>query len=211
MKTLLKKMKSLTTCTILLISVLSNAQNDMTYVKTIYPNKTDTGYIDFTYLESSGLMTQARGDSVNKYMYDENIRDTAENKYVFRIFFNSWWGSAFTNSALGGAYDYVTYDSSQYGLWDLINSNLELDKFQAELRMTHEISYSNMALLVDTVCVGWSSLVGFVYGTLTGDYNQSTETAYLLHSSGKWAWVVDYYSVCKLTDELAERYGTLNQ
>lgn len=199
------------TVIILLFSMFVKAQNDMYYPIEIYGNQIDTNYIDFTYLKTSGLMTKLRGDSACKYMYSPYIRDTSENKYLFRIFFNSWWGSAFTNAACGGSYDYTTYDTSQYGLWGLIWSDMNLFKFQAHLRMTREIDYSNPALIVDSVCVGWGEEIGFVYGTLTADYNQSTETAYLLHSSGKFAWVVDYYTVCKKTSELATRYGTINQ
>lgn len=199
------------TILLLLTASLLNAQVDnvMSYVVPIYPNKTDTLSVNFTYLKDTdwggtNFLTQARGDSIIKYMYNEQMRDTTGNIYVFRAFFNSWWGGVWVNTAIGGSYNYATYDSSMYGLWNLIQSNNILAKNEGEKRMLHELEYTNVAALLEDTCISFRiNVQGTPVVGILKAYSQSEGWAYLNIKSGEYGYYVYYYALCKAVgDEL---------
>lgn len=196
-------MKKLIPLLLLFLALNAKAQNVITYVNTVYNDSviTDTNTIDITYLKTNSLITANMANKMIEFKNMPMIRNISANKRGICQVIQVVWGSTTVNNLLLG--DYTGINDNQSNLFDLYFSENKPKRKELIQRLRHELE-NGLNDLIDSVCVGITNNNIFA-GTLLS-FNESENWAILVNKNGWECRKVEFYTVCKATEEEILKY-----
>ena len=206
MKILFKKMKILTTCSILLISVLVNAQNEFSFAEEIYNGSVklyDTLDIDLSQAVSDDSLKAGGVNNLIDYKDNPFIYNSSTNKYalfpVWSVTFG--WGTTVINKLYIGIYSGSGVSENLQNIFRCYHSENIKARNELILRFRHELnsSYSEG----DTVTAIWNVSKSQVFGIYQAS---STGNVYIKSKDGQVIWECNLYTCSEATDEEKQEY-----
>lgn len=222
MKTLLKKMRTLTTCIVLLFSVLCNGQvgNEIIYTDIFKGTSgyyADTLSFDIDEMVDAGYLNLKLADTIGSLWVNPNIIDTTVNYYITSYECGVRWSVAEAKQLSYG--DWTGIDSSKRAFYHLMTkTSLKTHikpKYECLLRMYKKIDGA-MANKVDSLCIGkiyGSNPAKFYIGYLRPEMSAANNVAYLTKDtlSGDNIKMVEYNTVAdKDNDNLLQYFHYAN-
>lgn len=229
MKTLLKKMKALTMCTILLIGFLAvNGQNRMWFSIDQWDKNGDTSYvftdtINITILRENDQISTNSVSKMIELFNTPRMLNPDDNKILINQYLSqvTGWSTASTTYAGYGNYDdaglninqenlHKLYFASQNYKNDSTGVDYESKRKELLIRLRHELYARTDAMMNDfndSICVGLRLTdSAFVAGKLQNNHDESSGVAFLELSQGGIAWIVNWYTVCQATAKEEDKY-----
>ena len=202
---MVNNMKTTTILTLLVFSILANAQNVMTYTDRVYNGDTiviDTFTCNISKLKTDGKINYNLATKLIEYGKLQMIRNTAANKRALVQVFSSvsGWGASNTQNALIG--NYSGLDANQIALFNLYFSSYYFNHKaidEMEMRLRKEL---NGNLQIGTIYVG----INLKGNKVCGNYLGSITLGEVLQKKGGELVICDHYTVCEATDEEIEKY-----
>lgn len=223
----MKKVKKVWLLTVLLlISVLATSQvvNIMSFpIERIGVNGKfiDTFSFDIDTAIDQNIINARLADSIINWWPENSIQDTTTNYRLFVYEFGVRWSAAEIRDMIQGKYaDYLhnenKYDSIKVAMVELHNGSYYVYKkyqYEAILRYSKKIDGA-MSEKVGELCIAKLKILGepkFYYGYLQPEYSAANNTAYLMRDTlSGIARKVEYHTVAKYTNKLAEHYQKAN-
>ena len=200
MKTLLKKMKTITMCSMLLvISFLCNAQNEMIFTNYVYDDsvRIDTFEIDITYLKDNSLIDYNLANYIISYCEIPMLRNLDGQKRAFAQTFYTLWGSTLVNNYLTG--NFSGGNINQFNLFELCFSENTKSKDELILRLRKEL---NGTINVGDTCAA----INLANNKIVGIYRGEIADGVVLRKKGGEYALCYPYTVCIANEEEINKY-----